>query len=266
MYEYEAPFETQPGLLGYPLVGKELGSGKDAYAYELGPDLVYRRAPFSIPFGVNEAAVLEFVAEHARREVAAYETLPAHTGVARTLSAWVTDRCVHKIIERAAGEPLHQSGEGITLVSDLQVDWQDRTQRVADIPQTHFDALVRGEAELRTRSIFMDYVGVSNLFYDDAAGFTIIDAEFSPQLPLKGQGMYGALIDIESLNFVLAHHEYQGTHLSSAARGHVIAVLEKLARAGHEPGKAKSALLFKSLCDRIGYIPAYLRESDQSDR
>jgi len=249
-----------PGLLGYPLAGRELGRGKDAYAYEFGPELVYRRAPFSIPSGFEESLAIAHVQEHARREIEAYATLPPNTSVARTLVAWVAGNCVHKIIERAEGAPLHNRSEGRVAIHDLKGEWEARVEKVAQIPQAHFDTLVWSDTELRNRTIFMDYLGIDNLFYDDTSGFTIIDAEYSPQLPLKGAGMYVSLIDTESLDTLIPRESNWEGRISSTSRDHVVTILEKLACAGHKPGKSKYAPRFMKLCQQLAYSPDYLTD------
>ncbi len=241
-----------PTLGGNRLQGKELGRGKDAVAYELGDDLVYRMGHEN-PFAAD-TQYRELFVDHARREVTAFAGLPAETRVSRTLIAWVDGGRVHKIVERAEGEPIHKTGEADRLipVTEIRANWEQAIAVAASVPDEHYARLVQSEAELRKRHIYMDYLGMENLLYDPSAGFTIIDAEFEPQIPLKGKAMYTALVDIHSLEVLIFYNRSWQGKISPEARDAAVEVLQKLERAGHCPAYQ---LRYEMLCQSLGYLP-----------
>ena len=257
------PEQVRAGhLIGYEsfgLLGAELGSGKDATAYELGTDFVYR-VGHVMPF-LDIPEMLERVTEHGTREVETFASLPANTRVARTLSAWVNLNRIHKIVERAEGEPLYPSARPGELIpiTEYTESWERGIAKAAKIPNTHYQKLVEDEAELRQRNILMDYLGDGNLLYDPDEGFSVIDAEFEPQIPLRGKCMYHALIGMNALTAIMQHGESWAGYISMDARDNAIRVLELLSHAGHQP---RFRLLFKVICESLGYMPEYAVAKD----
>lgn len=239
-----------PSVAGYPLEGRFLGAGKDANAYECGPDLVYR---VTKPYKGGDPRFEPYFTDHARREVAAHSDLPDEVQVARTLMAWVSDLRVHKIIERAEGEQLLPEIEGNWVeMSFLKKEWAKSVASVAKIPEAHYERLVEDDAELRKRKIYIDYLGTGNLFYSPDIGFTIIDAEFEPQFPAKGKGLYLALIGANYLEPIMSGTKTWQDVISEESRSDVIDIIEKLYEAGHAPNYQ---LLFKMTCDWLNYTP-----------
>lgn len=241
------------GYESYGQTGDKLGAGKDATTYELGTGYVYRIG-HAIP-ALECPELAQLACAHVTREVAAYADLPADVQVARTLRAWVSVNRIHKIIERGEGEPLFPGlGAGIVTISELRTSWEDGIARAADIPAAHYHKLVRDEAELRPRNILMDYLGDENLLYDPARGFTIIDAEFEPPIPLRGKCMYHALIGMNTLVTLIKHGTGWQGNIGSTARNNTVTVLELLSQAGHQP---RYRLLFKVMCEALDYVPDY---------
>lgn len=240
----------QSSFEGYPLQGTLLGNGKDATAYECGTDLVYR---VTAPYPANDPRFEPVLTDRTRREVAAYNDLPEDVQAARVIMGWLSDRRVHKIIERAEGNPLFPLIEGNSIeLSLLRSEWEKSVAFVAEIPDAHYERLVKDEAELRKRNILMDYLAPKNLFYSSDKGFTIIDAEFEAQFPAKGKGLYRALIGEFYLNVFMEGTNVWHDSISEESRDSVIKIIGKLQVAGHTPNPRYS-LLFDMICRWLEY-------------
>jgi hypothetical protein len=240
-------------LLSLDLPDTEIGSGKDATAYDAAPGIVYRKGHEL--HGVTDKTE-KMIGNHLAEEVRAYASLPQEVQASRTVIAWFSEGRIHKIIERAAGKPLFEEYPAGSLVdsSTLRGDWEESVAIMADVPQKHFNQVVRDETELRDREIYMDYAGSQNLFYDPEVGFTIIDAEFKPQMPLRGRCMYGAFIDVNSLSMLLRHSDTWTGKISRQARNATVTILDKLGVAGHRP---KNQLLFGMIREALDYQPLH---------
>lgn len=52
-----------------------------------------------------------------------------------------------------------------------------RTRYITEVPQEHFDKFVRDIVVLNDNDILIDFIGKSNFFYDETAGFQFIDLD-----------------------------------------------------------------------------------------
>lgn len=52
-----------------------------------------------------------------------------------------------------------------------------RTKFISEIPQKHFDKFIRDIIVLIDNDVLIDFMGKSNFFYDDTAGFQFIDID-----------------------------------------------------------------------------------------
>lgn len=236
------------------LEGLELGAGKDASAYDIGGGLVYRKG-HKMRWPTDPTMIIKYE-EHLAREIETYASLPDSVSVARTLMAWIGEERVHKLIEKGHGRPLfpHLNAGESALFSEWRAPWEDAIALAAGIPDEHYQKLINDEDELRQRNILMDYIGLGNLLYDPVNGFTILDAEFEPQIPLRGKSMYVSLIGSDIVHGLIGNDETWVGNISSLARDSTIEVLQKLDRLGYQP---KYRLSFQILCEKLDYRPSY---------
>ncbi len=245
------------------LTDLKVGAGKDATAYDIGGNLIYRKGHV-IRFS-DHPDYKEHYQEHLARELAVYADLPDDVFVARTLINWLGDSRIHKVVEKAEGAPLFpspQSGEVIYL-KELRASWEEAIAYAAQIPDAHYQKLIDDEHELRQRDILMDYTGLGNLFYDPDKGFTIIDAEFESPIPLRGKCMYITLIGSDIVQTLIGRDTTWVGHISSQARDNIIEVLGKLEHLGYMPAYR---LAFRSLCERLDYVPSYATPGSLIDK